>query len=159
MLEPDIPVSQVNRIILPQDLRAEILVHLLQSAPNEGVGMLGVQPPVRTETGSEVYASLFIPGRNTEYSPVRYTMDPQDVISAFRRFRENNLVLGAIVHSHLQGPATPSVSDVDEWNYPESLMMIVSLASHPTDVQAWRLVEEQDITRVQRVQILHTSDS
>lgn len=159
MMEPDIPVSQVNRIILPQGLRAEILVHLLQCAPNEGVGMLGVHAPVRTETGSEVTASLFIPGRNTEQSPVRYTMDPQDVIAAFRRFRESSLVLGAIVHSHLQGPATPSVSDVNEWNYPESLMMIASFASHPTDLQAWSLVEEQDITRVKRVQILHESDS
>lgn len=159
MSEPDIPVSHVERILLSPALRSEILVHLLQCAPNEGVGMLGVQSPVHTKTGSEVTASLFIPGRNLEQSPVRYTMDPQDVIAAFRRFREQNLVLGAIVHSHLQGPATPSVSDVNEWNYPESLMMIASFANQPPDLQSWRLVEAEGLTRVQRVAMHITQDS
>src|SRR5690606_29032366 len=92
----DTPVSQVDRLLIPQSLRDEVMIHLLQCAPNEGVGMLGVHAPVRTETGSEAIAALFVPGRNTEASPVRYTMDPQDVIAAFRTFREQNLQLGAI---------------------------------------------------------------
>lgn len=149
----DIPVSSVDTLYLPQELRSEIMVHLLQSAPNEGVGMLGVHAPVRTDAGIEATAALFIPGRNTEASPVRYTMDPQDVISAFRTFREQGLHLGAIVHSHLRGPATPSTSDVNEWNYPEALMLIVSFAEHPPSLQAWRLVEHQGLTNVQSVPV------
>lgn len=153
MSDIDIPVSQVDRLVLPQHLRAEILIYLVQCAPNEGVGMLGVHPPARTETGTESVAALFIPGRNTEASPVRYTMDPQDVITAFREFRERNLRLGAIVHSHLRGPATPSTSDVNEWNYPEALMMIASFSEQPPALQAWRLVEEQGLAKVQHVPI------
>lgn len=149
----DTPVSQVDRLLIPQSLRDEVMIHLLQCAPNEGVGMLGVHAPVRTETGSEAIAALFVPGRNTEASPVRYTMDPQDVIAAFRTFREQNLQLGAIVHSHLRGPATPSTSDVNEWNYPEALMVIASFAEHPPALQAWRLVEEQEMAIVQHVPI------
>lgn len=149
----DTPVSQVDRLLIPQSLRDEVMIHLLQCAPNEGVGMLGVHAPVRTETGAEAIAALFVPGRNTEASPVRYTMDPQDVIAAFRTFREQNLQLGAIVHSHLRGPATPSTSDVNEWNYPEALMVIASFAEHPPALQAWRLVEEQEMAIVQHVPI------
>lgn len=157
MSDIDIPVSQVDRLLLPHNLREEVMIHLLQCAPNEGVGMLGVHAPVRTETGTEACAALFIPGRNTEASPVRYTMDPQDVITAFRTFREQGLRLGAIVHSHLRGPATPSTSDVNEWNYSEALMLIASFAEHPPALQAWRLVEEQGMAIVQHVPIqLHT---
>lgn len=115
--------------------------------------MLGVRAPVRTDTGIEATAALFIPGRNTEASPVRYTMEPLDVIAAFRRFREQDLHLGAIVHSHLRGPATPSTSDVNEWNYPEALMLIASFAEQPPALQAWRLVEEQGMAIVQHVPI------
>lgn len=149
----DIPVSTVDRLVLPHNLRSELMVHLVQSAPNEGVGILGVHAPVRTNTGLEATAALFIPGRNIEASPVRYVMDPQDVISAFRTFREQGLHLGAIVHSHLRGPATPSATDVNEWNYPEALMLIASFAEQPPTLQSWRLVEDQGMAIVQNVPI------
>lgn len=129
------------------------MVHLLGNAPNEGVGMVGVQPPVRHDTGVQAEAALFVPGRNIEQSPTHFTMDPHDVVAAFRRFREHGLQLGAIVHSHLKGPATPSVSDVNEWNYPEALMMIASFANQPPTLRAWRVVEEQDVAVVQHVAI------
>lgn len=153
MSNTDIPVSQVDRLLVPQHLRDEVMIHLLHCAPNEGVGMLGVHTPTRTKTGIEAVAAHFIPGRNTEASPVRYTMDPQDVITAFRTFRERGLHLGAIVHSHLRGPATPSTSDVNEWNYPEALMLIASFAQHPPPLLAWRLVEQQGMAIVQQVPI------
>lgn len=158
MSNTDIPVSTIDRLLLPPHVRSEAMVHLLQSSPNEGVGMLGVHTPIRTDTGIEATAALFIPGRNTEASPVRYTMDPRDVIAAFRTFREQGLRLGAIVHSHLRGPATPSISDVNEWNYPEALMLIASFAEHPPALQAWRLVEEQGMTRVQNVPVQLTTE-
>jgi [CysO sulfur-carrier protein]-S-L-cysteine hydrolase len=151
MSDIDIPVSTVDRLLLPQSVRSLVMVHLLQCAPNEGVGMLGVHPPVRTENGTEAVAALFKAGRNTEKSPVRYTMDPRDVIKVFREFRELGLHLGAIVHSHLRGPATPSVSDVNEWNYPEALMLIASFAEQPPSLRAWRLVEDKGMAIVQPV--------
>lgn len=153
----EFPVSKVDRLVLPQSVRDEVMVHLLQCAPNEGVGMLGVHTPFRTETGTEAVAALYIPGRNIEPSPVRYTMDPADVISTFRRFGEEGLHLGAIVHSHLRGPATPSVSDVNEWNYPEVLMLIASFAEQPPVLNAWRLVEDDGMTVVQFVPISVTN--
>lgn len=150
---PNIPVATIDRLVLPQHLREELMVHLLRCAPNEGVGMLGVHTPVRTDSGIEAVAAMFIPGRNTEASPVRYTMDPHDVVAAFRTLQQQELHLGAIVHSHLRGPATPSTSDVNEWNYPEALMIIASFADHPPALQAWRLVENEGMAIVQHVAI------
>lgn len=121
--------------------------------------MLGVHAPQRTKAGVVAEAALFVPGRNEEESATHFTMAPQDVIAAFRLFREQGLQLGAIVHSHLQGPATPSVSDVNEWNYPEALMMIASFANQPPALRAWRVVEDQGMALVQHVAIQHATPS
>lgn len=121
--------------------------------------MLGVGTPQRRENGVFAEAAVFVPGRNEEASPTHYTMAPHDVIAAFRQFREQGLQLGAIVHSHLRGPTTPSVSDVNEWNYPEALMMIVSFASQPPGLRAWRVVEEEGMSIVQPVAIQHAEPS
>jgi len=153
MAEIHVAISTIDTLVLPRRIREDLMVHLLASAPNEGVGMLGVYPPVRDDTGLQAEAALFVPGRNIEQSPTHFTMDPRDVIAAFRRFREDGLQLGAIVHSHLKGPATPSVSDVSEWNYPEALMMIASFANQPPTLRAWRVVEEGDMAVVQHVAI------
>ena len=153
MSEFDRAISTIDTFVLPRTLRDEVMVHLLHSAPNEGVGMVGAKAPVQTDDGVEAVAELFVPGRNEEDSPTHFTMAPQDVITAFRRFREHGLQLGAIVHSHLQGPATPSVSDVNEWNYPEALMLIASFAVHPPTLRAWRVVEDDGMAVVQHVDI------
>lgn len=142
-----------NRLVLPDSIRQEILIHLLQCAPNEGVGMLGVLPPADSAEGFGIRGEMFIPGRNLEASPTHFTMDPHDVVKAFRIFRERGMVLGAIVHSHVKGPATPSESDVNEWNYPEALMLIASFAHQPPELGAWRVREDGPFTRVQRVQL------
>jgi [CysO sulfur-carrier protein]-S-L-cysteine hydrolase len=153
MSDFDIAISTIDTLVLPRALRDELMVHLLACAPNEGVGMLGVHRPTRQERGVEAVAELFVPGRNEEESPTHFTMAPLDVISAFRRFRERDLQLGAILHSHLQGPATPSVSDVNEWNYPEALMMIASFSTLPPSLRAWRVVEDKGLAVVQHVPI------
>lgn len=153
MSDSDIAISTIDTLVLPRALRDELMVHLLCCAPNEGVGMLGVHAPEQGGGGIDAVAALFVPGRNEEESPTHFTMAPHDVITAFRRFREQDLHLGAIVHSHLQGPATPSVSDVNEWNYPEALMVIASFAHQPPTLRAWRVVEDEGLSMVQHVAI------
>lgn len=145
------PVVDVQALVLPAAIRQKLMVHLLQNAPNEGVGMLGVFPPADSGNGLEAVAAEYVAGRNIEASPTHFTMDPRDVIAAFRTFREKGLVLGAIVHSHLSGPATPSESDINEWHYPEALMLIASFAQQPLSLAAWRVVEDGDFSIVQRV--------
>ena len=116
--------------------------------------MLGVHTPEHTEAGIHATAALFVPGRNIEQSPVRFTMHPHDVVTAFRLFRDLGLQLGAIVHSHLRGPAEPSESDIREWNYPVALMMIASFADHPPTLAAWRLTTEEERMQPHQVPIL-----
>ncbi len=134
MIEP-----VIETLRLPSDLRDAMLVHLIREAPNEGVGLLAI---ARRETTAE--AVRFFPGENIDASPSRYTMHPRDVVTALDTIAAHGWELGAIVHSHLSGPATPSRTDIGEAHYPDAVMLIVSLASLPPDMRGWRLVERDD---------------
>jgi len=57
----------------------------------------------------------------------RYRMDPSQQIEAMRQMREAGEELIAIYHSHPDAPALPSITDINEANYPEAIYLIVSL--------------------------------
>jgi proteasome lid subunit RPN8/RPN11 len=145
-------MTAVERLYVPRSIRDEIMIHLLAAAPNEGVGLLAVGQPFQDDDDlSSVEATRFFPGTNVDRSPARYTMDPEEVIRALREMRDAGQVLGAIVHSHLKGPATPSATDVREAHYPDALMMIVSFAAQPAATGVWRVVPEDGLAVVQSV--------
>lgn len=148
------PISTVDRLVLPRSVRDAFMVHLIKAAPHEGVGLLAVGDVVPTEQGLEVRAERFYPGTNVDRSPSRYTMDAGEVVRAFRDMQDAGLRHGAIVHSHLKGPATPSVTDIREAMYPDVLMVIVSLADQPATTGVWRLVPEDGVLLVQAVDLM-----
>jgi proteasome lid subunit RPN8/RPN11 len=152
---PNMAVAAVDRLYVARSIRDEIMIHLLEAAPNEGVGMLAVGDPFRDEDDLHaVEAVRFYPGTNVERSPSRYTMEPVEVVRALREMREVGWRLGAIVHSHLKGPATPSATDVREAHYPDALMLIVSFAVQPATTGVWRVVPEDDLVVVQSVDLV-----
>ena len=118
----------------------------MAAAPLEGVGLLAV-----VDEGDATRAVRFYPGTNVDRSPTRYTMDPAEVLAAFRDIDANGWRLGAIVHSHPATPPLPSPTDLREAFYPEALLVIVGLAGHatprrhpapctrPPAARAWRL--------------------
>lgn len=124
-----------ERLVLPAALRARVIAHLQDAAPAEGVGLLAMSPPVdRT-----IVATAFYPGTNIDRSATRYTMDPAEVLAALRDMAARDWTLGAIVHSHVRSPATPSVTDLREARYPEALMVIATLLETPPALRAWRV--------------------
>lgn len=117
------------------EVRNEILAHLQRALPHEGVGLLAV---AGSPAGSgPMHVVRFYPGTNADASASRFTMEPSEVIAAFREIDECGWHLGAIVHSHPHGPASPSPTDLREARYPDALMVIVSLAGPTPDIGAW----------------------
>lgn len=110
--------------------------HALAERPNESVGLMATVPA--DEGGAELVTG-YLPGRNLDASPVRYTMHPADVRAALAAVRSAGARLGGIVHSHPRDPAVPSATDLAEARLPAALMVIVSLAAGPPTVRAWRL--------------------
>jgi proteasome lid subunit RPN8/RPN11 len=121
------------------------VAHLLAAAPLEGVGLLAV-----VAEGAAARGVRFYPGTNVDGSPTRYTMEPAEVLAAFRDIDANGWHFGAIIHSHPATPPVPSPTDLREAFYPEALLVIVGLTGQaqgtpgaPSPVgRAWRLVPD-----------------
>ena len=58
-----------------------------------------------------------------------FEMDPKNQIQAMKAMRENNEQLFAIYHSHPDTAAEPSVKDIAQSSYPETLYLIISLST------------------------------
>lgn len=149
---PDLTISDamsettIHTLRLSPALRDQMVIHMVREAPNEGVGLLAI-----TQDAGIARATAYFPGENVDASPTRFTMHPRDVVAALDTIADRGWTLGAIVHSHLKGPASPSRTDVDEAHYPDALMVIVSLAHLPPDVRAWRIDFEGDSVVKRRV--------
>ncbi len=129
-------VSAPERLVIPAGVWHEAIRHMQDARPHEGVGLLAVK---RSPWFGPLTAVRFYPGTNTLHAANRFAMDGREVFGALRDIREQGWTLGAIVHSHLAGPATPSPTDLREAHYPEALMLIVSFAGPAMDVRAWRI--------------------
>ena len=127
-IDPERPLA------LSDTLRRQIVTHLEAWLPNEGCGLLASVPDVSVDR-----AIHFFPGTNIDRSPVRYTMEPVEVIGAMRRMREENWSLAAIVHSHPRTPPNPSRTDLREAYYPDARLLIVSFAGDRPELGCWAL--------------------
>jgi len=109
----------MNTLKLPRPLVNDILTQAQQSPENEICGLIG---------GHSHNARHCYPVDNAATDQRRrYKMDPKEQIDAMRQMRENNEELIAIYHSHPHTPAQPSVTDLNEAEYPEVAYLIVSL--------------------------------
>ncbi len=101
---------------LPNALRAELLREAARALPWEACGLVG---------GLEDDLLTFIACRNAAESSHRYTICPEDVLQAFREFERQGIELRAIFHSHPEGAAHPSATDIREAMYPGVLHIIL----------------------------------
>lgn len=112
-----------------------ITEHLTRELPNEACGLLG---------GRAGVVEQVIAVENAARSPVRYRMDPARQLEAMLAIEAAGLELTAIYHSHPNGPATPSLTDIAEAYYPDSLYLICSPDAHGQwRGRAFRIVKGQ----------------
>lgn len=84
-------------------------------APEEACGLVG---------GRAEQASQIIPITNELHSPVRFRMLPEEQLKAMLLLEDSELDLLAVYHSHPSGPAEPSPTDLKEFFYPGTVMII-----------------------------------
>jgi proteasome lid subunit RPN8/RPN11 len=124
-----------GRITLKESQQQEIFRHCLAERPNEACGLLAG----RGERVERVY-----PARNREQSPVRYEIDPADLIRIFRDIDDSDLELVGIFHSHVFTQAYPSQTDVRLAYYPDALYLLVSLMNEREPVlRAYTILDSQ----------------
>lgn len=109
----------------------EIVAHAREETPNECCGLIG---------GSDGRAERVFRARNSEASPFRYVVDPQDQFRIIGEIEEAGEELVGIYHSHTRSAAYPSQTDVnlaDGW--PDPLYLICSLAADEPEVRAFAI--------------------
>jgi proteasome lid subunit RPN8/RPN11 len=127
---------------VPRSIFDEMLEHAREEAPNECCGILG---------GSDGEAKTLYRATNAEHSPLRYTLDPNDLFRiTFREIPANDEEMLAIYHSHTASPAYPSQTDINLATYPDAVYLILSLAEGEEPLRGFRIddgkVTEVDLT-------------
>ncbi len=125
-------VLDASAVRISQALVDEMIEHCLTGRPNEACGLLGS----RDDDIVKVFKMT-----NADASPVRYSLDPKEQFAVYRTLEEKGWELGGVFHSHTRTEAYPSPTDVRE-AHEDVPYVIVSLASEPATVRAFRIVKE-----------------
>ncbi len=96
----------------------EMIAHAREEAPNECCGILA---------GTAGQVQKLYRGINAEKSPVRYNIDPRQLLRIHQEIEALNWEILGIYHSHTHTEAYPSATDIQLAFWPDSLYFIVSL--------------------------------
>ncbi len=116
---------------IARELYGQLIAHARAEAPNECCGMIA------TLAGRAV---ALHPAENAAASPLRYEIEPLQLLELTTAIDDAGHELGAIYHSHTRTAPEPSQTDINLAFYPDALYLIVGLADEQPDVRAWRIV-------------------
>ena len=117
---------------IARELAEEMIEHCRQGRPNEACGILG------SLDGKVVKVFRMT---NASGSPVRYSLEPKEQLAVYNALDHNGWDLGGVFHSHTRTEAFPSPTDV-RLASEDVPYVIVSLASEPPSVRAFRIIKE-----------------
>ena len=124
---------------IPSSVYDQMLEHAREDAPNECCGILG---------GKDGEARTLYRATNAEHSPLRYTLDPNDLFRiTFREIPERDEEMVAIYHSHTASAAYPSQTDINLATYPDAIYLILSLAEGENPLRGFR-IDDGNVTEV-----------
>jgi len=127
---------KTEQISLPRTIINQLLTHAQSGNGDEVCGFIASQngEPVKTYP---------VPNIATP-ADKQFEMEPSAQIDAIKIMREQGEEIFAIYHSHPTSEATPSQTDIAEFNYPEALCMIISLDIQGVlEIRAYRIEKEQ----------------
>ena len=123
-------------LTIPAAIAADLLAHARSELPNEACGLLAGDLGAGRVTA-------FHPARNAEASPLRYNVDPDDLVRIIFAIDDAGDDLVAIFHSHTHTPAVPSPTDLREAQYPDAHYLLATLsdpdAGPAAALRAWRI--------------------
>ncbi len=121
--------------MLAPELQAEIRRLADAAQPNEACGLL-----VGTEESDTVLVRRLVPMNNIADDPRSgYLIDPEDYLLTDRMAEGENAAVVGVYHSHPDGSATPSRTDL-ELAWPGWSYVIIGAEG---DLRAWRLQDKR----------------
>jgi proteasome lid subunit RPN8/RPN11 len=121
-------------IRIPKPIYNTMVEHARKESPLECCGILGGR-------GGTVEKAFEL--SNTEKSPIRYAMSPQEQLKVFEEMERETLEMVGIYHSHTHTTPFPSETDVKLAFYPEVFSVIISLQEEKNpQVKAFRIQKD-----------------
>ena len=110
---------------IPKAIFQEMVDHAKREWPLECCGILG---------GKDKTVQKSFELRNTEKSPVLYSMSPREQMKVFEEMEKESMKMVAIYHSHPHTIPFPSETDVKLTFYPDVSSIIISLKEEENPV-------------------------
>jgi [CysO sulfur-carrier protein]-S-L-cysteine hydrolase len=107
--------------------------HVSSIYPEEACGLLA---------GNNNQVLAVIPVNNILKSRTQFRMDPRDQLTEFLNIEKNNWELLGIYHSHPQGNAYPSETDIAQAYYPDIAYLVWALSEQEWVCQAFHLEKQ-----------------
>ena len=123
-----------TRLVLPDELRAQIVAAAREGFPNEACGLIAGRRVDGADEVVRVYAL-----RNEDASPEHFTIGPAEQLAALRDMRARGLVPLGNWHSHPATPSRPSAEDIRLARDPAAHYLICSLAQSEPVLRAFRV--------------------
>lgn len=113
----------------------QMIAHALSQAPQECCGILA---------GAEGKVVKVYTATNIEKSPVRYNIDPSEILRVYKDIEEKGWELLGVYHSHTHTEAYPSPTDIQLAFWTDSLYFIISLQNPGQPViRAFQIVDKK----------------
>ena len=110
-----------------------MLDHAKRESPLECCGIL---------SGKEKIVQKAFELKNSEESPVQYSMSPRDQVKVFEEMEKESMEMVAIYHSHPHTIPFPSETDVKLAFYPDVSSVIISLKGEDPVIKAFQISKE-----------------
>ncbi len=126
-------------ITIKSTLLKAMISHAIKELPNECCGVF---------VGRSGKIERVIPMASTHPSPDAYSMSPEEQVQIYTEMEQQGEQLLGIYHSHPQGPASPSSTDIRLAFHPDVLYFIIILKDKKNpEVRAFRIIS-QEVTEI-----------
>jgi [CysO sulfur-carrier protein]-S-L-cysteine hydrolase len=129
---------QIGRALLD-----ELIAHALEDPKNEVCGVVAVKSGSSTQA-VDVHRAL-----NVHASPLRFEIDPMELLKLHNSIEAAGLTLGAIYHSHVRSKPYPSQTDIAfAVNWPGVEWVIIGLTDGEAPEVRSYLIEDGRVREV-----------
>ncbi len=133
----------------------ELVAHALEDSRNEVCGVVAIEDgsdagqSAPDGGGGHRRAVRVLRATNIHRSPLKFEIDPKELLALYQGIEAEGQALGAIYHSHVRSPPYPSQTDINfAASWPGVEWIIVGLAaSAEPDVRSY-LIEDGKVREV-----------
>jgi proteasome lid subunit RPN8/RPN11 len=135
-------MENIKKIIIPQHLFLQLIVHAEATKPNEAVALIA------GKTKDEIaIAELVFTPENVDNSTATFTVDPLVLLKIYTEVEKQDKQIIAIYHTH-PAPPKPSITDLSYMEV-NPYIWLISSTSNPEQTKGYYLLSNRTLKEVE----------